>query len=113
MYPEFADKTKETRLRTCETGLKGSEPVDLCRQDEVVLAQAADRVRPEVDAEGAVGQVEVGVVALRLGQVGDPIDELHARHEAFVLERLGQGGVALRLAEVPAVELAEQLVDAA
>src|SRR3989442_11531322 len=59
LYPEGAYKTKECRLRRCEARSGGLDLVDLGRQHEVVLGQPAGGVRPEVDPERAVGEVEV------------------------------------------------------
>src|SRR5438270_11470979 len=42
--------------------------VDLCRQDEVVLAEASRDVGSEVDRQRAVGQLKIGMVAFRFSQ---------------------------------------------
>ena len=98
---EFADKTKESQLRTCETASRGLDLVDLCRQHEVVLGQSTGRVRPELDPKRPIGEVEVGVVALLLRDGGDPIDQLHSRHESLEPEGLGELQVAVGLGHDP------------
>src|ERR1043166_6368238 len=89
MYLVPADKSRETQLRTCESVLSGPVLVDFCRQDEVVVRQSAGHVRPEVDRQLAVGEPQVGVVALGLGDIGDGVGEPDAGHEA--LEAVGLG----------------------
>src|SRR5579872_30123 len=81
--------------------------VDLCREDEVVLGQPAGDVGREVDGEGAVGEMKVGMVAFRLGDGGDLVDQLDARHEALELEGAAEDGPPAPLGEGPAVQEAE------
>src|SRR5581483_6477419 len=50
--------------------------VDLCRQDEVVLGEAAGDVGGEVDGQRAVGKMKVGMVAFSFGDCGDPVDQV-------------------------------------
>ena len=58
--------------------------IDLRRQDEIVLRQPADRVRPQFDPYVAVAfDVQVRVMAIGLGQFGTAIEKLHAGHEVF------------------------------
>src|SRR5467141_1592471 len=85
--------------------------VDLCRQNEVVFSQAAGGVGPEVDPQGAVGKVEVWVVALALDDRSDPVDELDSRHEALEFEVLGELEVAVALDDAPTGKLPEETVD--
>src|SRR5206468_12369336 len=69
--------------------------VDLCRQDEVVLGQAAGDVGRELDGQRAVGEMKIGMVAFRFGQGGDPVDEVDPRHEPLELEGAADDGPAL------------------
>jgi len=85
LYPEFADKTKEGRLRKCETPSGGLDLVDLGGQHEVILGQPTRGVGPQLDPERPVGEVEVGVVTLGLGDRRDPVDQLDPGHEALEL----------------------------
>ena len=60
------------------------ELVDLRREDEIVLAEAADGVGPEFDGDVAVAfDVEVGVVGVLFGDAGAIVEEAHAGHEVF------------------------------
>ena len=111
LYLEFADKTKERQLRTCETPSGGLDLVDLRGEYEVVLGQPARRVRPKLDPERPVGEVEVGVVSLLFGDGGDPVDQLDPGHEALETEGLGQLEVALGLDHDPPGQLLEESVD--
>src|SRR5438128_8697711 len=51
------------------------------------------------------------MVAFRLSDLGDPVDELDARHETLELECLGEPHVALGILDGPAVELLQALAD--
>ena len=63
-------------LAVLERESAGDEPVDLGGHDQVVRAQAADRVRRPGHGEAAPGNVERGVVVLALREQRD------ARREA-------------------------------
>ena len=62
--------------------------VDLRRQPEVLVGDAALVVGAEGDAHLPVADVEVGVVVHRLGLVGDPVHEEDGLGERRELERL-------------------------
>src|SRR5215470_8236513 len=80
------------------------EIADLDREDEVVLREAADGVRPDGHVDAAVVHTEVGMMALALGELGHPVDEAHRTAEVGELE----GAAELLLACVPSGQLAEE-----
>src|SRR4028118_1432275 len=57
--------------------------VPLRRQDEVVLAQPADRVGPEREPHLAPGEEDVGMVAFRFGHLSHPVDEFQGLPEVL------------------------------
>src|SRR5881628_3506070 len=79
--------------------------VHLGGHDEVVLVQPLDLVRVEDDAAVAPAEADVGVMALRLGDRGDLLDQGQGGGEVGGLEgaldarRIGIEGPARRLAE--------------
>src|SRR5205823_6565588 len=81
------------------------ERVHLGGHDEVVLVQPLDLVRVEDDAAVAPAEADVGVMALRLGDRGDLLDQGQGGGEVGRLEgaldarRIGIEGPARRLAE--------------
>src|SRR2546423_10263047 len=56
--------------------LSAGQPVDLRRHDEVVAAEAGRRVRVEPEGRAAPLELDLGMVALGLGE------ERYSRHEA-------------------------------
>src|SRR5215213_7010176 len=68
----------------------GASRVELGGQDEVVLAQAADGVGDQLDADLAPGEVEVRVVSLGLGDLAGPVDERQSLCEVRERVRLRQ-----------------------
>ena len=57
--------------------------IDLRGQDEIVLRQAADRVRRKFDGDLAVaGQVQVGMMVLRLRNLADALEEVKSGRES-------------------------------
>src|SRR4029077_14746717 len=63
------------------------------------------------DRRGAIGKQQVWMMSLRLGDAGDPVDELDSRHEAFELDRSGEAQAALGLLDAPVRDLGQQPVD--
>src|SRR5713101_1942948 len=66
------------------------QPVDLRRQDEIVLGEPAGRVSPEPDRHRAVADEHVRMVLLGLGDSSDPVHKVDARHEPLEPEDLRQ-----------------------
>src|SRR5437868_1360988 len=62
------------------------EPVDLRGQDEIILVQPADLVRPERQVDFVPVNGDVGMVALLLRDLRDAIDELDGLLEILELE---------------------------
>src|ERR1700693_3057874 len=62
------------------------EAVDLRRQDEIVLVESADLVRPEDEVHLVPVDRDVGVMALLLRDVGDAVDERDGFFEVLELE---------------------------
>ena len=60
--------------------------IDLGGQDEVVFRETVDGVGPDVEADPVIVDVDVGVVAFFLGEIGHPVHELHRRDKIFKLE---------------------------
>src|SRR5581483_674420 len=60
--------------------------VDLGRADEVVLRQPLDRVRGELHAAVVVPHLEVRMMVLDVGNMGERIDEAHSPIEVLELE---------------------------
>src|SRR4029077_21066818 len=84
--------------------------VDLCGEDEVVVREPAGGVSGQVDPQRTVGQVEVGVVALLLRQLGDLVDQPDPSHEALEAVGLGQLGLSIYVCDLPAGELTQQFL---
>ena len=56
--------------------------VNLGGQDKVVFTQPADGVCPELNGDIAIScNMQVGVMAIVLGNLGDPVEEIHTGHE--------------------------------
>ena len=73
-------------------------------QDEVVFAEALDRVRGQFDFHLAPGQENIGVVPFRLGQFAHAIGELQGLSEIRELEALGDLHL---LEQFPSLDLLE------
>src|SRR5581483_2245360 len=66
----------------------------LCRADRelaVALRDAARRMRPPVERHAAIADVDVGMMILRLGELGDAADERDRVPEARELELAHEG----------------------
>ncbi len=58
--------------------------IDLGREDEVVLGQAADGVGEDLDPHVAVAlDMQIGMVLFPLGEGGDVVDQFHGLAEVF------------------------------
>jgi hypothetical protein len=78
--------------------------VDLRREDEVVPGEAGGRVRPTREGCPSPLELDLGVVAFRLGQQCDPRDEAEGATEVLKPELPGQAaGIPL-----PARDLASE-----
>src|SRR5260370_21195764 len=66
----------------------------------------------QVDLQGAVGEVKVGVVALLLGDGGHLVDQLDAGHEALEAEGLGEVALSFYTCHLPTGDLTQQLLRA-
>ncbi len=83
----------------------GSEQIVGARRElAVAVADAAGRVRRPADGDAPVADRDVGMMVLRLGQVGEPADERDRRGEPVEDELSLEGAVALD----PAVRLAHE-----
>ena len=79
------------RMTTSKLYLFGSphleqdeKPVDLGRQDEIVLRQAADRMGPQLDRHVAITlDVQVRMMAVRFGHQGTTVEEVDAGREVL------------------------------
>src|SRR5579859_2007338 len=85
--------------------------IDLGRQDEVVVGEPAGGVGPQLHRDVAPPQEQIRMVALRLGDRGDAVDEIEGGHEALELDGPGQQLVAVSLRHGPAGQLGEQAGD--
>src|SRR5438067_6956481 len=83
-------------------------PVYFGGKDEVALCKAVYLVRPDLHSDLPVGNVEVRVVAFRLGNLGDGVDKAHRLHEALEGVALDQ---LLAILDLPAVELVQKRLD--
>jgi hypothetical protein len=62
--------------------LSPNQLVDLGRNDEIIIAQATDRMRRQFDTQDAITRnMQVRMVPLGFGQVRDPIEALNRFHE--------------------------------
>lgn len=63
---------------------RNRQGVDLGGQDEIVLRQPADGVRPQLDPCVAVAfEMDVGMVAVGLGDLSHAIEKRHAGHKVL------------------------------
>src|SRR5579859_1983854 len=101
-------------FRTCARGLEARRPwetttsgelFDLDREDEVVLGEPAHVVRPDGEIDLVVVHGKIGMMLLALGDLGDPVQELHRGHEILERERL----MKLVPLRVPTAQLTEKL----
>src|SRR5690606_18274237 len=98
------------RRRSPVRALADRISVDLRREIEVALRQSADLVRPDFDRAASPRDVQIRMMALGLGDLADAVRERERIPEVLELVRTLQvtSGV-----QSPAVELREQLFDAA
>src|SRR5262249_9757391 len=86
------------------------QPVDLGGEDEVVLRQPAQGVRPQLDRHVAVAdQVQVGVVVLLLRDLADAGEEAQAGRE--VLDDPLAADAAAVVAQLPVGQGGEEALD--
>src|SRR5207244_1209589 len=58
--------------------------IDLRRQDEVILGQAADSVRPDFDRDIAIAyQMQIWMMVFRLRNVADALEEIKGGQEVL------------------------------
>src|SRR5262249_41881517 len=102
---------KWLRERSAKPPCTGSNPVaaslqrvELRGENEVVLREPADRVRPDGDVDAVVVHPEIGVVSLGLGHGGEGVQERHGGREVGELEPAPQ----LLVLDTPARDLLRQ-----
>jgi hypothetical protein len=66
----------------CAWELACDQLIDLCRDDEVIVAQSADRMGCQFDTQNPIaGDVEIGVMSFGFSQVSDSIHALNGFDE--------------------------------
>src|SRR6266508_5963002 len=74
--------------QNCPRLTASEHPIGLGGEDEVALGQAIDLVSPDGQPDFPPGQIDVGVVALLLSEVADPIGEVERFAEVLEAELL-------------------------
>jgi hypothetical protein len=72
----FLLRVEPATSRSSGAPLCSRQLIDLGRRNEIVLVQALDLVRAQLDRAVAPAEADVGVVALRLGKGADLVDKL-------------------------------------
>ena len=88
-----------------DAGKSNADTVDLRREDEVILRQSIDLVRPDLDNDPSPGQVEVGMVPLRFGKLADAIDEDKRGLPVLEIELFAE---VMLFYDVPSIDLGQQ-----